>query len=51
VFELERRIWTIPAERSKNDQQYEVPVSDLALTFIRHLRVTGEIRQILPRKA
>jgi integrase len=35
-FDLERRIWTIPAERSKNGQQHEVPLSDLAPTLIRH---------------
>jgi integrase len=37
-FDIERQIWTIPAERSKNGQQHEVPLSDLALTLIRHLR-------------
>jgi integrase len=37
-FDLERRIWTIPKERSKNGQPHEVPLSDLALTLLRHLR-------------
>jgi integrase len=37
-FDLERKVWTIPPDRSKNGQEHEVPLSDLALTLIRHLR-------------
>jgi integrase len=50
-FDLERRLWTIPAERSKNGQQHEVPLSDLALTLIRHLRRRfGETRYLIPSR-
>jgi integrase len=50
-FDLERRIWTIPPERSKNGQQHEVPLSDLALTLIRHLRRRfGETRYLIPSR-
>jgi integrase len=37
-FDLEKKLWTIPAERSKNGQEHEVPLSALALTLIHHLR-------------
>jgi integrase len=50
-FDLERRIWTIPPERSKNGQQHEVPLSDLALTLIRHLRRRfGETQYLIPSR-
>jgi len=50
-FDLQRRIWTIPAERSKNGQQHEVPLSELALTLIRHLRRRfGETRYLIPSR-
>ena len=37
-FDLERKVWAIPPERSKNGQEHAVPLSTLALTLIRHLR-------------
>jgi integrase len=50
-FDLERRIWTIPPERSKNGQQHEVPLSDLALTLIHHLRRRfGETQYLIPSR-
>jgi integrase len=50
-FDFDRRVWTIPAERSKNGQQHEVPLSDLALTLIRHLRRRfGETRYLIPSR-
>jgi integrase len=50
-FDLERRNWTIPPERSKNGQQHEVPLSDLALTLIRHLRRRfGETQYLIPSR-
>ncbi len=50
-FDLERRLWTIPAERSKNGQEHEVPLSDLALALIRHLRRRfGETRFLVPSR-
>jgi integrase len=33
-FDLERRLWTIPAERSKNGQPHEVPLNDLAIILL-----------------
>jgi integrase len=50
-FDLKRRVWTIPPERSKNGQQHHVPLSDLALTLIRHLRRRfGETRYLIPSR-
>jgi integrase len=50
-FDLERRLWTIPPERSKNGQEHQVPLSDLALTLIRHLRRRfGETRFLIPSR-
>jgi integrase len=50
-FDLERRIWTIPPERSKNGQPHEVPLSDLALTLLRHLRRRfGETQFLIPSR-
>jgi integrase len=50
-FDLERRIWTIPPERSKNGQQHEVPLSHLALTLIHHLRRRfGETQYLIPSR-
>jgi integrase len=39
-FDLENRIWTIPPERTKNGngKPHVVPLSDLALTLLHHLR-------------
>ncbi|MBA3668777.1 MAG: site-specific integrase [Sphingomonas sp.] len=36
-FDLERSIWTIPAERSKNGREHEVPLSAAAVDLIRGL--------------
>ncbi len=50
-FDLERKIWTIPPERSKNGQEHRVPLSDLALTLIRHLRRRfGETQYLIPSR-
>ena len=50
-FDLERRVWTIPAERSKNGEPHEVPLSDLALTLIRHLeRRFGKSAYLIPSR-
>jgi integrase len=37
-FDVARKLWTIPPQRSKNGQEHEVPLSDLALTLVHHLR-------------
>ena len=50
-FDIERRVWTIPPERSKNGQQHEVPLSDLALILISHLRRRfGETKYLIPSR-
>ena len=50
-FDLDRRIWTIPAERSKNGPPHEVPLSTLALTLIRHLeRRFGRTPYLIPSR-
>jgi integrase len=36
-FDLERRQWTIPAERSMTGEPHEVPLNDLAMTLLRRL--------------
>ncbi len=50
-FDLERRLWTIPAERSKNGEPHEVPLNDLAMTLLRRLiRRYGRGQFILPSR-
>jgi integrase len=50
-FDLERRLWTIPAERSKNGEPHEVPLNDLAMTLLRRLiRRYGRGQFILPTR-
>ena len=50
-FDLERKLWTIPAERSKNGKEHVVPLSDLAITLLCHLkRLTGETEFIIPTR-
>jgi integrase len=36
-LQLDRRIWTIPREKAKNDRRHEVHLSDLALEVIKNL--------------
>jgi integrase len=50
-FNVERKVWTIPPERSKNGQEHEVPLSGLALTLIHHLRRRfGETDYLIPSR-
>lgn len=50
-FDLERKVWTIPPERSKNGQEHEVPLSPIALTLIHHLRRRfGETDYAIPSR-
>src|SRR4029077_11205566 len=37
-LDLERRLWTLPAARTKNGHSHEVPLSDLALELIAEAR-------------
>lgn len=51
VFDLERRVCTIPPERSKNGQPHEVPLNDLAMLLLKRLRRHfGETQYILPSR-
>jgi integrase len=50
-FDRERRIWTIPPERSKNGKPHPVPLPDLALTLFHHLRRRfGETQYLNPSR-
>jgi integrase len=50
-FDLENRLWTIPPERSKNGKPHPVPLSDLALTLLYHLRRRfGETQYLIPSR-
>ena len=47
-LDLEKRIWTIPRERAKNDRAHEVYLNDLALEVIEGLpRLDAEPRYVL----
>lgn len=50
-FDLEARIWTVPAEHSKNGRPHAVPLSPLAVTLLAHLRRhTGETEFVVPTR-
>lgn len=50
-FDFERRLWTIPPERSKNGERHEVPLNDLAMILLRRLiRRFGQGQYILPSR-
>jgi integrase len=46
-LELDRCVWTIPAERSKNDHAHEVPLSSTAMELIGH-RGHGSHSRVFP---
>lgn len=41
-FDLERKVWTIPAERMKAKRQHEVPLSDSALVLLKAIPESGD---------
>lgn len=41
-FDVEKKIWTIPAERMKAKREHEVPLSDAALALLKALPETGD---------
>ena len=48
-FDLERRLWTIPAERMKKRREHLVPLSRQALAALRALReITGQHTLLFP---
>ncbi|NMM38058.1 MAG: tyrosine-type recombinase/integrase [Glaciimonas sp.] len=42
-FNIESRIWTIPAERMKAKREHEVPLSDAALALLKAMSMNGDI--------
>ena len=34
-FDLDKELWTIPAERMKSDREHRVPLSDIAVAFLK----------------
>jgi integrase len=42
-FDIEKKIWTIPAERMKARREHEVPLSDAAVALLKSVAETGEI--------
>ena len=52
-FDLDRRVWTIPGERTKNGEQHVVPLTDTTLMLLEaQLQLTGGRRWVFasPRK-
>ncbi len=48
-FDLEAKVWQIPAEHSKNGQPHDVPLSDLALELLSQLvELSGDSKYLLP---
>ena len=41
-LDFERAVWSLPADRTKNGQAYDVPLSDLALEILRDHEPRGE---------
>ena len=41
-FDVERKVWTIPAERMKAKRQHEVPLSDAALALLNAIPRNGD---------
>lgn len=42
-FDIERKIWTIPAERMKAKREHEVPLSDSALSILKQIPDNEEL--------
>jgi integrase len=42
-FELENRLWTIPATRMKAERDHRIPLTDAALVLTKRLPKTGEL--------
>ena len=40
-FDLERRLWTIPANRTKRDREHVVPLPEAAVTILRSMAASG----------
>src|SRR5471032_1873194 len=42
-FNLESKVWTIPAERMKAKREHEVPLSDAAVTLLKSIPKNGDL--------
>lgn len=42
-FDIDKKIWTIPAERMKAGREHEVPLSDAALALLKSIPESGDI--------
>lgn len=42
-FDIDKKVWTIPAERMKAKREHEVPLSDAALALLKSLPETGDL--------
>lgn len=42
-FDINKKIWTIPAERMKAGREHEVPLSDAALALLKSIPESGDI--------
>ena len=42
-FDINKKVWTIPAERMKAKREHEVPLSDVALALLKSLPETGDL--------
>ncbi len=45
-FDLEKKLWTIPAERMKEDRIHRVPLSDMAIALLKRQKKAG--RKVYP---
>ena len=51
-FDLENKIWTIPAERMKMDQPHSLPLPDQAIDALKSLqKITGRFEYVLPNRS
>jgi integrase len=51
-FDLEHKIWTIPADRMKMDQPHAIPLPDQAVDMLEGLhKVTGHFVHLLPNRS
>jgi integrase len=47
-FDLERRLWTIPASRTKRDREHVVPLSDAAVTMLKAMAAIRQGERVFP---
>jgi integrase len=47
-FDLERRLWTIPASRTKRDREHVVPLPDAAVTILKAMAAIRQGEKVFP---